>query len=141
MLRTLMTLLNDADLQCRARKAFDEVLKPFVDFGSSFEEEGDSYLLTLNVPDAVKGENVNVEYDEDENTLTVETTYETKNSTFIRRVTETLPLDANVETLSARVDNGVLTVLVDKMPEPEPEDEPVTDSVDPTYVEIKRKRK
>lgn len=143
MLRTLLTLLNDADLQCRARKAYNEVVKPFINFGSSFEEEGNSYILVDNLPDGFTGENVNVEVDEDENTITVDVAYKTENSSFRRTFTETLPTDADLGTLTARVDNSVLTVVVDKLPEPEPEPEskPETNSVDPTHVEIKRKRK
>ena len=143
MLRTLLTLLNDADLQYRARKAYNEVVKPFINFGSSFEEEENSYILVDNLPDGFTGENVNVEVDEDENTITVDVAYKTENSSFRRTFTETLPTDADLDTLTARVDNGVLTVVVDKLPEPEPEPEskPETNSVDPTHVEIKRKRK
>ena len=143
MLRTLLALLNDTDLQCRARKAYNEVVKPFINFGSSFEEEGNSYILVDNLPDGFTGENVNVEVDEDENTITVDVAYKTENSSFRRTFTETLPTDVDLDTLTARVDNGVLTVVVDKLPEPEPEPEskPETNSVDPTHVEIKRKRK
>ena len=108
MLRTLLALLNDTDLQCRVRKAYNEVVKPFINFGSSFE-----------------------------------VAYKTENSSFRRTFTETLPTDADLDTLTARVDNGVLTVTVDKLPEPapEPKSEPEANSVDPTHVEIKRKRK
>ena len=141
MLRTLLALLNDADLQCRARKAYNEVVKPFINFGPSFEEEGNSYILVDNLPDGFTGENVNVEVDEDENTITVEVAYKTENTSFRRTFTEVLPTDADLDTLTARVDNGVLTVVVDRRPEPEPEPEPETNSVDPTHVEIKRKRK
>ena len=143
MLRTLLTLLNDTDLQCRARKAYNEVVKPFINFGSSFEEEGNSYILVDNLPDGFTGENVNVEVDEDENTITVDVAYKTENSSFRRTFTETLPTDADLDTLTARVDNRVLTCVVDKVPEPEsePESKPETNSVDPTHVEIKRKRK
>ena len=135
MLRTLLTLLNDADLQCRARKAYNEVVKPFINFGSSFEEEGNSYILVDNLPDGFTGENVN--------TITVEVAYKTENTSFRRTFTEVLPTDADLDTLTARVDNGVLTVVVDRRPEPvpEPEPEPEASSVDPTHVEIKRKRK
>lgn len=141
MFRTFLTLLSDADLQCRMRKAYDEVVKPFINFGSSFVEEGDSYILVDNLPDGLTGENVNVEVDEDENVITVEVAYKTENASFRKTFTEVLPTDADLDTLTARVDNGVLTIVVDRLPEPEPESEPVTDSVDPTYVEIKRKRK
>lgn len=141
MFRTFLTLLSDADLQCRMRKAYDEVVKPFINFGSSFEDEGNSYVLVDNLPDGFTGENVNVEVDEDENLITVEVAYKTENTSFRKTFTEVLPTDADLDTLTARVDNGVLTIVVDRLPEPEPESEPVTDSVDPTYVEIKRKRK
>ena len=141
MSSTFLTLLSDADLQCRMRKAYDEVVKPFINFGSSFEDEGNSYVLVDNLPDGFTGENVNVEVDEDENLITVEVAYKTENTSFRKTFTEVLPTDADLDTLTARVDNGVLTIVVDRLPEPEPESEPVTDSVDPTYVEIKRKRK
>lgn len=144
MFRTLMTLLDGVDyteLQSRARKAYEDYLKPFVDFGSSFEEEGDSYVMVLNVPQTTTGENVEVEYDDNDNCLSVSVTYENDNVTYSRTVRETLPSNADVETLSARVVNGVLSVVVDKLPEPEPEMEAEEICSDPTYVEIKRKKK
>lgn len=149
MFRTLLTLFNDADFQSRAREVFDELngfVEPYVDNFStfvddvpSFVSEGDSYVLVLRVPDGLNGENIDVEIDEEENTLTVKTSYESKKVKYSREYLETLPSDADLDTLSARVSNGVLSVVVDKLPEPETE--PETDAVDPTYVEIKRKKK
>ena len=142
-------MLSDADFQSRAREVLnglDGFVEPYVDDIStfvddvpSFVSEGDSYVLVLRIPDGLNGNNVNVEVDEDENTLTVKTSYESEKVKYSREYLETLPSDADLDTLSARVSNGVLSVVVDKLPEPDTE--PVTDAVDPTFVEIKRKKK
>jgi HSP20 family molecular chaperone IbpA len=57
-------------------------------------------------------------------------------------VSESLPSNADPDTLSATVVNGVFTLVVDKLPEPEPEPEPVEEAkADSIVVEVKRKNR
>ena len=139
MFRTMLALLSDADFQCRARKSFNDFVNQ-LNFNSAFEREGDTYVMVLNVPENATGNDVDVEYDEDTNVLSVRYAYESKHLNLSNTVSETLPEDADVETLTARVVNGVLTVTVDALPEPEVE-EVVEEHVDPTVVTVKRTRK
>jgi HSP20 family molecular chaperone IbpA len=54
-------------------------------------------------------------------------------------VRETLPSNADVDTLTARVDSGVLTIVVDKLPVTEEVEEVVEE--EPTIVSIRRKNR
>ena len=56
--------------------------------------------------------------------------------------TETLPANADADTLAATVTNGVFTLVVDKLPEPVKEEAPEEAApIDPIVVPIKRKNK
>lgn len=141
MLRKMLALLSDEDFQCRARKSLTDFVNQ-LNFNSAFEREGDTYIMVLNVPSQTVGSDVEVEYDEGDNTLTVSYEFENSNISFSNTIRETLPADADVDTINARVVNGVLTVTVDALPEPEPEvEEVVEEPVDTTVVSIKRKSK
>ena len=139
MIKTLLTLLRDEDFQCRARKSLTDFAKQ-LNFNSAFEREGDTYVMVLNVPSQTVGSDIDVEYDEDNNTLSVSYSFNNKNVSFSNTVVETVPEDADTDTINARVVNGVLTVTMDVLPELEEELDEV-DNVDPTFVSVKRKTK
>ena len=140
MFKTMLSLLSDRDFQCRARKSLNDFINQ-LNFNSAFEREDDTYVMVLNVPSQTTGNDVDVEYDEDTNVLTVRYSFENGSVSFANTVSETLPEDADVDTLNARVVNGVLTVTVDALPEPEPEEEVLEEDVDPTVITVKRKKK
>jgi HSP20 family molecular chaperone IbpA len=141
MLRTMLSLLSDKDFQCRARKSLTDFVNQ-LNFNSAFELEDNTYVMVLNVPEATTGNDIDVEYDEETNTISVKYSFENGRVSFSNTVVETLPSNADVDTLTARVVNGVLTVTVDALPEPEPEEEILEEEyVDPTIVSIKRKNK
>lgn len=144
MYKTLLTLFNESGLRDRVMETYNGLKQAYLNVLSSFEEvEGENaYAMVLNVPTCLTSSDVNVEYDDDENTVTVETSYQRGGVTYSMKATETLPEDADVETMSATVVNGVFTLVVDKLPEPEPEVEEVVEpEVDPVVVTIKRKKK
>lgn len=137
----MLSLLSDKDFQCRARKSLTDFVNQ-LNFSSAFELEDNTYVMVLNVPEATTGNDIDVEYDEETNTLSVKYSFENSRMSFSNTVVETLPSNADVDTLTARVVNGVLTVTVDALPEPEPEEEILEEEyVDPTVVSIKRKNK
>ena len=142
MFRTLLSMLNDRDYLSDVRESLCSLKQACADTLSSFEEEGDSYVMTLNVPEGLKSSDVNVEYDDETNTVTVETSYKRGSVAYSMKATETLPADADVDTMAATVVNGVFTLVVDKLPEPVKEEAPEEAApIDPIVVPIKRKNK
>lgn len=140
MLRTLLSMLNDGDYLSEVRETLNGLKQAYTNTLSSFEEEGDSYVMVLNVPEGLTSSDVNVEYDDEANTVTVETNYERGSVVYSMKATETLPADADVDTMAATVVNGVFTLVVDKLPETVQEAPEVT-PIDPVVVPIKRKNK
>ena len=142
MFRTLLSMLNDRDYLSEVRESLSSLKQACADTLSSFEEEGDSYVMTLNVPEGLKSSDVNVEYDDETNTVTVETIYKKGSVAYSMKAIETLPADADVDTMAATVVNGVFTLVVDKLPEPVKEEAPEEAApIDPIVVPIKRKNK
>jgi HSP20 family molecular chaperone IbpA len=144
MIRTLLSALNNADLRSELMETAASLRKTYSNLVSNatatFEEEGDSYVMVINVPETLTSSDVNVEYDDETNSVSVETQYKRGNLTYGMTVVETLPEDADVDTLAATVTNGVFTIVVDKLPVEELVEEPEV-QVDPVKVTIKRKRK
>lgn len=144
MIRTLLSALNNADLRSELMETAASLRKTYSNLVSNatatFEEEGDSYVMVINVPETLTSSDVNVEYDDETNSVSVETHYKRGNLTYGMTVVETLPEDADVDTLAATVTNGVFTIVVDKLPVEELVEEPEV-QVDPVKVTIKRKRK
>lgn len=144
MIRTLLSALNNADLRSELMETAASLRKTYSNLVSNatatFEEEGDSYVMVINVPETLTSSDVNVEYDDETNSVSVETQYKRGNLTYGMTVVETLPEDADVDTLAATVTNGVFTIVVDKLPVEELVEEPEV-QVDPIKVTIKRKRK
>ena len=141
MLRTLLSMLNDKDYLSEVRETLNGLKQAYANTLSSFEEEGDSYVMVLNVPEGLTSSDVNVEYDDEANTVTIETNYERGSVVYSMKATETLPADADVDTMAATVVNGVFTLVVDKLPEPVEGETPEVASIDPVVVPIKRKNK
>ena len=142
MFRTLLSMLNDRDYLSEIRESLSSLKQACTDTLSTFEEEGDSYVMVLNVPEGLTSSDVNVEYDDETNTVTVETNYKRGSIAYSMKATETLPADADVDTMAATVVNGVFTLIVDKLPEPVKEEAPEEAApTDPIVVPIKRKNK
>ena len=145
MFRTLLSMLNDELICTRVADTANRLAKAYMDasanLDATFEEEGDNYVFVLNVPSDVTSSNVNVEYDDETNMVTVEVTREGEKFSSNMSISETLPANADPDTLSATVTNGVFTLVVDKLPEVV-EAEPVAEAVvDPIVVSVKRKNR
>jgi HSP20 family molecular chaperone IbpA len=140
MFRTLFGLFNDKDFISEMKKSYSDLKKVYSNAFNGFEDvDGEnSYALVINVPEVLTSSDVSVEYDDDDNTVTVETSYKNGSVQYSMKTTETLPYDADADTMSAAVANGVLTIVVDK--KVVVEEEPVEET-SPTVVKIKRKNK
>lgn len=144
MIRTLLSMLNDEKLRTRIAESTNGLCKAYSDvmnnLNSKFEEDGDNYVFVLNVPNGTTSADINVEYDDETNMVTVEVSRKSGNFSSKMSFSETLPYDADIDTMKATVVNGVFTIVVDKLPEAEPEtvDEA---NVDPITVEVKRKNR
>lgn len=141
MFRTLLSMFNDRDFLSEVRETLSGLKQAYANTLSNFEEEGSSYIMVLNVPKELTSSDVNVEYDDETNSVTVETNYERGSVVYSMKATETLPADADADTLTATVVNGVFTLVVDKLPEPVEEEVPEVVPIDPVVVPIKRKNK
>lgn len=142
MFRTLLSMLKDESIRTQVMDATDSLRKAYsnvmYNLNSTFEEEDNNYVYVLNVPESLTTNDVNVEYDDETRLVTVEITNKVGNSTYSMTNVEMLPINADPDTMSATVVNGVFTLIVDKMPEVEPVVEP---EVGPIKVTIKRKNK
>lgn len=138
MFRTLLSMLKDESIRTQVMDATDSLRKAYsnvmYNLNSTFEEEDNNYVYVLNVPESLTTNDVNVEYDDETRLVTVEITNKVGNSTYSMTNVEMLPINADPDTMSATVVNGVFTLIVEKMPEVEPE-------VGPIKVTIKRKNK
>ena len=140
MLNSLLRLLDNYDygyLERRLNEGFKTLNKVFAANFSSFEDKEDHYELVLDVADDAKASNVTVDYDDETRELAVEYNYQAKNFKSRSIVKETLPDNADEDTIEATVENGELTITVAKKAEPEVEEEvPETDE---KTVKINRK--
>ena len=141
MLNSLLRLLDDSNLEQLENRLYaglENLKKTFSPILSSLEDKEDHYELVLDVADNAKASNVNVEFDDETRELTVDYKYESKNYKNRATVTETLPEDADEDSIEATVENGKLEITILKKEElvEEPEEE-----VDDTVVKVNRKNK
>lgn len=141
MLNSLIRLLDDSNLnylENRLSAGIDRFKKAFGAYFTSFEDKDGHYELVLDVAEDAKASNVNVDYDDETRELTVEYKYESKNYNSKSVITETLPLDADEDTIEATVEDGKLTILIDKKVVEEDEAEPEVPS---NVVKVNRKNR
>ena len=141
MLNSLIRLLDDSNLEYlenRLSAGFDRLKKTFGAVFTTLEDKGDYYELVLDVADDATAKNVDVEFDGDTRELTVEYKYNTKNTSSRSSIVETLPKDADEDTIDARIEGGKLTITIEKKEE---DKDYAEETVDDTVVPIKRKRK
>jgi len=135
MLNSLIRLLDDSNLdylENRLSAGIDRFKKAFGAAFTSLEDKEDHYELALDVADDAKASNVSVNYDDETRELSVEYKYESANYKNTATVIETLPVDADEETIGATVENGKFTLTVWKkvVEDNEPEEE-VSDVIVP----------
>lgn len=139
MYRTLMNfLLSPLDIEEMDMPTYSTPKNSL----STFDEEDNTYIKIVNLPDNIDAKSVNVECDEDERTLTIEYSYSSKNFSHSSKSVEMLPADADMDSISARVDSNVLTVIIDKLPEPVKDKcEEMVEENTPVIIDVKRKKK
>ena len=141
MLNSLIRLFDDSNLEVlenRLSAGLDRLKKTFGACFTSLEDKGEYYELVLDVADDAKASNVNVEFDDETRELSVEYKYEAKNYNTSSTVVETLPANADEDTISAHVEDGKLTITVEKKEEAEEEPE---EQIDEREVRVNRKNR
>ena len=142
MLDYLLRLLGDSNLEelenrlIAGAQRFKSLVNEYKGFGE-FDETENGYELRSAVDADATAKNVTVDYDEDSRTIEVTYKYERDNYTSLSKFESTLPEDADDETIAATVQDGYLTITIDKYPE-KVEEEP-EEETDPTVVNINRK--
>jgi len=115
----LMRLLTDSDY---FENQFNHAVKSY--FGnveSSLKKTDKGYELVVPVAVDATAKNVTVDFDDEDRLLTINYSYKSKNCSTATTVSETLPEDADADTLSASVVDGELKVSVDFLPKKEVE--------------------
>lgn len=87
------------------------------------------YELVVPVADDATAKNVTVDFDDEDRLLTIKYSYKSKNCSTATMISETLPEDADAETLSASVSDGKLKVSADFLPKKEVETDEDTKTV------------
>ncbi len=87
---------------------------------TDIEENDKAYLLTIDMP-GVKKENISVEFEDDKLTLTVKTNKDEKKVNYIKRENFSsdykrtyLLVDSDQNNVKAKLENGVLMIVVGK---------------------------
>lgn len=140
MLNSLIRLLDDSNLnyfENRLSAGLDRFKKAFNAYFTSLEDKDDHYELVLEVAEDAKANNVQVDYDDETRELTVEYKYESKNYNSKSVITETLPFDADEDTIEATVEDGKLTITVGK----KVVEEEAVDEAPSIVVKVNRKNK
>lgn len=123
----LMRLFTDSDY---FENQFNHVVKSY--FGnveSSLKKTDKGYELVVPVADDATAKNVTVDFDDEDRLLTIKYSYKSKNCSTTTTISETLPEDADAETLSASVSDGKLKVSADFLPKKEVETDEDTKTV------------
>lgn len=113
----LMRLLTDSDY---FENQFNHAVKSY--FGnveSSLKKTDKGYELVVPVANDATAKNVTVDFDDEDRLLTINYSYKSKNCSTTTTVSETLPKDADADTLSASVIDGELKISVDFLPKKE----------------------
>ena len=141
MISTLLKLLDNYDysyqLNRRLNDGFKALNKAFETEFTALEDKEDHYELVLGVDKDAKASNVTVDYDDDTRELSIEYKYEREGYKSRSSITETLPKDADEDTIDAVVKDGKLSIIIAKK-EPEKVEEEV---VDEETVKVNRKNK
>lgn len=87
---------------------------------TDIEENDKAYLLTIDMP-GVKKENISIEFEDDKLTLTVKTNKDEKKVNYIKRENFSsdykrtyLLVDSDQNNVKAKLENGVLMIVVGK---------------------------
>lgn len=123
----LMRLLTDSDY---FENQFNHVVKSY--FGnveSSLKKTDKGYELVVPVANDATAKNVTVDFDDEDRLLTIKYSYTSKNCSTATTVSETLPEDADADTLSASVADGKIKISVDFLPKKEVETDEDTKTV------------
>lgn len=137
----LLRLLGDSNLENLENRLYAgaQRLKSLIseyDSLGKFNETENGYELRTAVDADATAKNVTVDYDEDSRTIEVTYKYQRDKYSSGSMFQISLPEDADDETINATIQDGYLTISVDRYPEKvaEPEEE-----TDPTVVKVNRK--
>lgn len=138
----LLRLLGDSNLENLENRLYAgaQRLKSLIseyDSLGKFNETENGYELRTAVDADATAKNVTVDYDEDSRDIEVTYRYQRDNYSSVSKFQVSLPDNADDETINATIQDGYLTISVDRYPEKkvaEPEEE-----TDPTVIKVNRK--
>lgn len=134
------------DLRNRFWKGLED-FRSLSKFGSmttpGFELVDGNYVLDIEVEDGAKPSNFDIELDEDGKELSVEYSIKTENTHKFFSCKQTVPFDADTDSIDAVIEDGHLKVTMEQIVfEIDDDDDDTFDEVEddgPKPVEIKRK--
>jgi HSP20 family molecular chaperone IbpA len=81
---------------------------------SSFYLEDNTYTMNLNIPKNVSKENINVDIDDEMRTISISYEYNDDYGSSSYQHTETVPEDANLDTIDVLFDSNKLNITIKK---------------------------
>lgn len=135
--------LVDTDTCCHSHCSKNDFDTLFDEYGdSSLKDCGETYELNFNVDKNATSKNFDV--DLENNTISVKYNMENGNKKTSFSILETLPKDADTDTIEANVKDGVFNLKMEKLPLPEEDDEDdfddeFYDEVDNETIQINKK--
>lgn len=141
MLNSLIRLLDDSNLnylENRLSAGIDRFKKAFGAYFTSLEDKEDHYELILDVAEDANAGNVTVDFDDETRELSIEYKYESENYKNASSIVETLPADADEDTIEASVEGGKLSISIGKKVV---EEDDRKDEGDNTVVRVNRKNR
>ena len=119
MLNYLLELLDNKELMSNVETALYGLNKlfsnEFVSY-NSFEDCGDHYELTIDTREDIDEDNINIEITDDK-ILKVVVEKDADNDYYKSVTKETLPADADADTMTANLNDDVIVIAVEKKKE------------------------
>lgn len=118
MFNSLMRLLDDSSLWDYRNRIMRNMDNIFSDYGhkfSAFKDLDDHYELSIAVAKDAKASNVKVDFDDETGMLSVSYYYQKDGFKSSSMVEQTLPDDADAETIDAKLSNGELLITAKKV--------------------------
>lgn len=116
MLNYLLELLDNKELMSNVETALYGLNKlfsnEFVSY-NSFEDCGDHYELTIDTREGIDEDNINIEITDDK-ILKVVVEKDDDNDYYKSVTKETLPADADADTMTANLNDDVIVIVVEK---------------------------
>lgn len=97
--------------------SFKQIMNDIESYSTFKKNEYGTYVANINIADNVSADMIDIQLNEKENTIKISYQYKTDNVQYTSSVCETLPVNADSNSLKAVLDNGVLVVTMDEVKE------------------------